>query len=175
MKAQLVSSKYLTAFSDFRFEPHKPDFVTPRDYVDYLESYALEFGLLPHINCSTKVSQIRRKEDGQHLVTLLRHGISTDQLFDAVAICSGLNVEPARPLVPGLYHVPTVLHSSEFHSRKQLLASRQDPTVVVLGIGETGMDLGHLAVTTPGVKSVIMCHRQGFFCAPKVSRIIWKT
>ena len=48
-------------------------------------------------------------EDGQHIVTLLRQGVSTDELFDAVAICSGLNVEPARPLVPGLYHAPTVL------------------------------------------------------------------
>lgn len=171
----MVSSKYLTAFSDFRLEPNKPDFVTPQDYVDYLESYALAFGLLPHIHCSNKVSRIRRKEDGRHAVTLLRQGVSTDQHFDAVAICSGLNVEPARPLVPGLYHAPIVLHSSEFHSRKQLLASRQDPTVVIMGIGETGMDLGHLAVTTPGVKSVIMCHRQGFFCAPKVSRLTRQT
>jgi dimethylaniline monooxygenase (N-oxide forming) len=39
---------------------------------------------------------------------------------------------------------------------------------MILGSGETGMDLAYLAVTSP-TKSVTLCHRDGFLCAPKVS------
>jgi len=38
---------------------------------------------------------------------------------------------------------------------------------VVLGAGETAMDVSHLAVTSP-TKSVTMCHRDGWFYAPKI-------
>jgi dimethylaniline monooxygenase (N-oxide forming) len=39
--------------------------------------------------------------------------------------------------------------------------------VLILGSGETGMDLAYLAVTSP-TKSVTLSHRDGFLCAPKV-------
>ncbi|CAH0059319.1 unnamed protein product [Clonostachys solani] len=92
--AELVSSKYLTAFSDYRFSPTAPDFVTPEQYVQYLNEYASHF---------VKV----RGQFG---------------------------------------------HNSN---------------VVILGAGETAMDIGYLAITAP-TRSVSICHRGGFFCAPKV-------
>src|SRR5690606_24269685 len=42
---ELVSSKYLTAFSDFRLPRDAPDFITPATYVQYLKNYATRFGL----------------------------------------------------------------------------------------------------------------------------------
>lgn len=67
-----------------------------------------------------------------------------------------------------------VLHSSEFKNREgaanEFLRSDGSPsTVVVLGAGETGHDIASLAVTKPGVGRVLMCHRGGFYIAPKIT------
>ena len=65
----------------------------------------------------------------------------------------------------GIENVPTSFHSSAFKERKQFGI---DNNIMILGSGETGMDLAYLAVTSP-TKSVTLCHRDGFLCAPKVS------
>lgn len=82
-----------------------------------------------------------------------------------MAVCSGLDVTSNIPHVKGIENVPTVMHSSEFKERKQFGIGKD---VIILGSGETAMDLAHLAVTS-STKSVTMCHRDGFLCAPKVS------
>lgn len=41
---------------------------------------------------------------------------------------------------------------------------------MVVGSGETGADIAYLAVTTPGVERVVLCHRDGVHFAPKVSK-----
>jgi dimethylaniline monooxygenase (N-oxide forming) len=84
---------------------------------------------------------------------------------DAVAICSGLHVKPDIPFLDGVDNVPKVMHSSEFKSRSDF---GEGKNVMILGAGETAMDLAYLAVTSP-VQSVTLCHRDGFFYAPKVS------
>ena len=164
--AELVSSKYLTAFSDFRFPRDSPNFVTPEAYVQYLRDYATKFGLWDAINLSTRVENVRPCKDGHaHRVSLVEEdGKRTSWTCNAVAVCSGLNVNPSVPNISGLDNVPKVLHSSQLKTREQF---GQDTDVVVLGAGETGMDMCHLAVTSP-TKSVTLCHRGGFFCAPKI-------
>lgn len=57
-----------------------------------------------------------------------------------------------------------ILHSKDFKTREQF---GKDQTVLILGAGETAMDLGGLAVTSDS-KRVIMCHRGGFSYQPKV-------
>ncbi|ORY56102.1 dimethylaniline monooxygenase [Pseudomassariella vexata] len=165
-EAELVSSKYLTAFSDHRFPEDAPEFVVPETYVRYLQDYVTKFELGMYIHCSTEVTQIRRKPGGGHLVTVKTSGVSKDIQFDAIAVCTGLNVEANITYVQGMERVPIVIHSSEFKVRKQFLI-RDNPTVVIMGAGETGMDIGHLAITTPEIGSVIMCHKGGFYCVPK--------
>lgn len=83
---------------------------------------------------------------------------------DAVAICSGLHVEPSMPAIRGIENVPKVLHSSQFKSREDFGDGKN---IMVLGVGETAMDISYLAVTGKA-KSVTLCHRGGFVYAPKV-------
>lgn len=167
---QLVSSKYLTAFSDHRLPRDAPDYVPPSLYVQYLNEYCDRYQLRQHIECSSPVTRVRRTGDGGHIVTVTRQdGTTFDYDCDAVAVCSGLNVEPRIPPIKGIERIPKVLHSSEFKTRDQLRDIKSEkPTVVIVGTGETAQDLGHLAATTETVQHVVMCHRDGFIVAPKV-------
>ncbi|RFU24649.1 hypothetical protein B7463_g11692, partial [Scytalidium lignicola] len=147
-----VSSKYLTTFSDLRPSPNDPDFLPIPDYVAYLEKYCTRFDLWKYIELSTKVVKLQRR-DGGHIVSLMKpDGSTEDWECDAVAICTGLHVVPHTVSIKGIENVPKVLHSSEFKLRKQF---GKDTNVVILGVGETGMDLAHLAVTSP-TKSVTL-------------------
>ncbi|KAH8812272.1 hypothetical protein F5884DRAFT_820216 [Xylogone sp. PMI_703] len=163
--SEQVSSKYLTTFSDLRPSPSDPDFLPISEYVVYLERYCKQFDLWRYIELRTKVTKLQRRERGGHIVSLTRpDGSKEDWECDAVAICTGLHVVPHTVPIKGIENVPKVLHSSEFKARKQF---GKDTNVVVLGVGETGMDMAHLAVTWP-TASVTLCHRNGFLCGPKI-------
>jgi len=164
--AELVSSKQLTTFSDFRPRKDDPDFLSAERYVEYLKQYCDHFDLWPSISLSTPVLSVRRRPGhvGGHVIYFSKDGKEMTWECDAVAVCSGLHVTPSIPKVPGAEHVPVVKHSADFKSREEF---GSDKTVVVLGTGETGIDLAYLAVTSP-TKRVILCHRDGFLGAPKV-------
>ncbi|KAG8666648.1 hypothetical protein FPOAC2_11764 [Fusarium poae] len=161
--AELVSSKQLTTFSDFRCRKEK-DFLSATDYLQYLKDYCSHFDLWPHINLGVEV--LRVTSPSSSVYTLFCAG-KDDKLFtwdcDAVAVCSGLHREPNLPLIPGLHHVPEVIHSSNFKTKSQFGTNK---TVMIIGSGETGADMAYLAVNSP-TKQVLMCHKDGFHFAPK--------
>jgi dimethylaniline monooxygenase (N-oxide forming) len=109
---QLVSSIYLTAFSDHRFPADSEEFVTPEAYVAYMQSYVANFGLAKHIECSTRVLEVSRTNNGRHVVKILKQAtaqgtdgcqwIDESWECDAVVVCSGLNVYPNIPDIAGL-------------------------------------------------------------------------
>ncbi|SCZ90765.1 BZ3500_MvSof-1268-A1-R1_Chr1-3g02228 [Microbotryum saponariae] len=112
----------------------------------------------------------------------------------AVAVCTGLHVLPAVPTIPGLpqnlvpqsppittpsslpIHPPTsdypkssqregvrVIHSSQYKSQSEF----KDRKVLILGVGETSMDLSYAAIQG-GATEVTVAHRGGFLSFPKV-------
>jgi dimethylaniline monooxygenase (N-oxide forming) len=165
-ETELVSSRQLTTFSDFRYTGTE-DFLSAVSYVQYLEDYCTRFQLWPHMSLSTKVLTVkRRKTDARPGYTIsytTDGGDIREWECDAVAVCSGLHTEPNIPNIKGIEHVPQKLHSSAFKSRKQFGAGK---TVMVVGTGETGADVAHLAVTSPTTR-VVLCHRDGVHFAPK--------
>lgn len=164
--AELVSSKFLTAFSDFRPRSDDNDFFSSERYREYLNQYATHFELWPYIYLSTSVLGIRRGDSSEHVVSYKdSDGEEMEWECDAIAVCSGVHSSPNIPHIPGIENVPTVLHSQDFKKREQF---GQDMTVLVLGSGETGCDMSYLAITSP-TKRVILCHRDGWIGAPKVN------
>jgi lysine/ornithine N-monooxygenase len=113
------------------------------------------------------VTKIERSQSGGHTIHLLSSGEKSEWNCEAVAICSGLHVTPNIPAISGLEKVPIVIHSSEFKERKQFGEGKD---ILILGSGETGMDIAYLAVTSD-TKSVTISHRDGFLCAPKVGNL----
>jgi dimethylaniline monooxygenase (N-oxide forming) len=119
----MVSSKYLTAFSDFRVPKDMPDFIPTTVYCQYLKDYANHFKLNRYIQCGHKISKVRRgfKQNGEscHDVTVDRvhdkvlnpttlaydfvcSGPAYTIEADAVVVCSGLHLTPSVPDIPGL-------------------------------------------------------------------------
>ena len=168
-EGEMVSSKFLTLFSDFRSRKDDPTFLPTARYLEYLLDYATRFDLWPHINLSTTVTSVRRGQHGGHVVTYQTSGgAATEWECDAIAVCSGLHEHPNIPSIPGDQNIPVVLHSEDFKGRKQFGEnSGQGKTIMVLGAGETGFDICHLAMTSP-TQRVLMCHRDGFWGLPKV-------
>lgn len=118
------------------------------------------------------------------------------EVFTHLCVCSGLHVTPALPTIPGLpptiqgdqlvdnpmgsdeavasripepiHHAKCAaniitLHSSQFKDRSLYRGKR----VMVLGTGETGMDMAYEAVKA-GAKEVVLCTRSGFLLFPAV-------
>ncbi|KAI2627662.1 FAD/NAD(P)-binding domain-containing protein [Hypoxylon sp. NC1633] len=172
--AELVSSKFLTAFSDFRAHKNDPDFLSAERYVQYLNEYCNHFDLWPEIRLSTRVVSVKRRNGGGHIVHYRKaddvDGEVETYECDAIAVCTGLHVTPNIPDLPGIENVPVVKHSSEFKKREEF---GNDSTVVILGSGETGIDIAHLAVTSP-TQRVVLSHRDGFLGAPKtIPNPVW--
>ncbi|CZR56599.1 related to flavin-containing monooxygenase [Phialocephala subalpina] len=161
--AELVSSRQLTTFSDYRYTPDSPDFLSTKEYCTYLEGYAKKYNLWPSIHLQTTVTRIQRGSNGGHIIQYIEAGKAFEWHCDAVAICSGLHVIPNIPVIDGLQSVPHVIHSSRFKERNQFGDGKD---ILIVGSGETGMDIAHLAVTS-NTNSVTLCHRDGFLCAPK--------
>lgn len=165
---ELVSSKFLTSFSDFRPRRDDPDFLSTDRYLEYLREYASHFSLWPHIHLSTPVVSVRRGSSSRgHVVTYRTpDGVETDWECDAVAVCSGLHDVPNIPHLEGIQHVPLAFHSDKFKGRHQF---GTDKSIMILGSGETAFDIAALAMESP-TKKVVLCHRSGWLGAPKVRR-----
>ncbi|RKF83550.1 Dimethylaniline monooxygenase 2 [Golovinomyces cichoracearum] len=152
-------------YTDFRYPIEAPDFLSTKEYCNYLVTYCKKFNLFPQIQLNTRVIRVQRNDenDTKHIIHTLRAGEVSRWACDAVAICSGLHVIPNIPDIPGLSNVPLTLHSSEFKNTQQLGTEKN---ILILGSGETGMDIAYLAIKAK-TRSVTLSHRDGFFCAPK--------
>lgn len=168
----LVSSKQLTAFSDFRFPRAEDDHPTLPRYVQYLEDYVRKFDLdAPagsewsgtegegtRIRLGCRVVKMRRAIGGGHTVSFAetqRDGSVVVRTVhaDAVAICSGLHVTPAIPEIEGL---TTLLVPQDPPILAPLLASSP---VGVTGLASDGVRLIHSSQYKKREEFTVSYHR----------------
>jgi dimethylaniline monooxygenase (N-oxide forming) len=167
--SRMVSSKYLTQFSDFRAEDAEVH-MTLKDYVQYLEDYVVHFDLNGCLQVNTTVTSVERLPAGNYKVGTSLSGTEvTWNEYDAVAVCSGLH---NTPKVPKLFRPArrgdascafkgTVIHSAEYKDPEMFRGQR----VLVLGTGETGFDVG-FGAASHGASAVTMATRHGFVSIP---------
>ncbi|ODO05732.1 hypothetical protein I350_04793 [Cryptococcus amylolentus CBS 6273] len=176
--AELVSSKQLTCFSDFRYPLEAPDHPSLPNFVQYLNDYVKHFDLEQYIHTSIKLISLEHTGDDIYkhravLQPLTQDKLPKGELFtilaERVIITTGLHVIPNIPAIPGLNAVPCTpeppkwIHSSAYKSRSQLKGKK----VLVLGCGETGMDVAYEAIMG-GAEKVWLSVRSGMLSFPKV-------
>jgi dimethylaniline monooxygenase (N-oxide forming) len=180
---RLVSSKYVTAFSDHRMAEDWPDHPSAQQYVDYLGSYCDKFGLRQCIKFQCEVTLISDAANGSsrtesdddaagYSITYIDRsddeysgdeGKLCTEHFDLVAVCSGLHNVPHIPSLPNQDTFRgTILHSSSYKDPSIFDGKR----VLICGSGETAMDIAHRAVMNPICKSVALNVRRGFLSIP---------
>jgi dimethylaniline monooxygenase (N-oxide forming) len=129
--AELVSSRNLTAFSDFRIgngdDDYKcsdgalPMFLPLPEYVRYLQAYADKHSLLSVAHFSTTVSRVVKQKTGKYVMETKVESQTQKWNFDYVCVAAGLHQTPWTPSVDGLASFTgKVLHSQAYKSPQQL-------------------------------------------------------
>lgn len=139
-----TSSRFYLAFSDFPIASDMPHFLHQEQYVAYLRRYVEQHRLDERIRLRSEVTRVRRRHDDAMWTVSVRHGSQEAEYeFDAVAVCSGLHRrQPAAETLREF--CGQVLHSSEVKDYGIFSGKR----VLVIGGGESGCELAHIAAQT---------------------------
>lgn len=134
----LTVTNYFMAFSDFVPTEERMKFWTARNYTDYLRKYMDKNGLFPHINFGTEVSALEKDGTSWLVSTKTHDGVEKQEIFDSVAICSGMFQEPKIPDIEGLDTFQgEVYHSKDYVNKEPYEGKR----VLCLGLGESSSDI----------------------------------
>ncbi len=157
---RLISSKTLTAYTDFPMPREWPAYPHHGQCLDYLRRYARHFDLVPHIRTHAAVERIEPVAGGGWLV----HAAGRPPTAHAgIVIATGHNRRPRFPDVPGTF-AGTLLHACDYKSptRPVPLNGRR---VLIIGGGNSACDIavdsaGHAAAT-------VLSRRRGYFVVPR--------
>src|SRR5690606_6762619 len=94
----LTVSNYAMAFSSFPPPEHEERrFWTVREYQRYLARFAELFHLKDYVSFDSEVLRVERWKNELWLVTVRVGGEERQEVFDAVAVCSGAFQQPKFP------------------------------------------------------------------------------
>jgi cation diffusion facilitator CzcD-associated flavoprotein CzcO len=157
---RLISSKSLTAYTDFPMPRHWPAYPDHGRCLEYLEAYAARFGLLSHMRPRAAVDRVTPVADGGWSVRLAD---GRQRHYAGVVIAAGHNHEPRFPDIPGRFSGP-FLHAADYKSPTQPvpLAGRR---VLVIGGGNSACDI---AVDASGQAGrTVLSLRRGYYVVPR--------
>lgn len=89
------TSKKLTAFEGWPFDPSVQRIPSHHDMARYLQSYAEHFDLYPHIRLKSEVTAIRQQSSGAGARKWsIKAADGSAEIFDIVIVCSGPYTRP---------------------------------------------------------------------------------
>ena len=158
------TSRGVTHFHDFDFDPSVQPFPDHRDMHQYLVAYADHFGVTPRIRFKTRVTALRPaftpgKEAPKWRVET--EAGDTD-LFDTVVVCTGHLTKPLHvPLFQNDFKGEYV-HSHDYREPEAFVGKR----ICVVGVGNSGCDIvSDVCVTSP---RCVLVARSGVLILPKL-------
>ncbi len=129
----IISSKTMSAYSDFPMPNEYPDYPSHTQVLAYFRSYAKHFGLYPYIQFNTSVEKVEKLENEQWLVEL---GSGKKHIFDYLLIANGHHAVPRLPEGMQDQFTGTFLHSHSYKTNQPFKNQR----VLVVGSGNSGCD-----------------------------------
>jgi cation diffusion facilitator CzcD-associated flavoprotein CzcO len=129
---QIDTSSRSLAYPDFAVPRDWPAYLRARQVLEYLESYAAEFGIADTVQTSTEVTSVEQVGD-RWSVTTDRHGA---RVYDAVVVANGHLSVPRRPRFAGTFDGQE-LHSHDYRTPEPFSGK----SVVVVGMGNSGCDI----------------------------------
>ncbi|MES2751020.1 MAG: NAD(P)-binding domain-containing protein [Pseudomonadota bacterium] len=151
------TSRNNLGYPDFPIPADRPDFLSHRQMLAYLESYADRFGVRSGIAFNTEVTSVAKIAGGRWRVTT-SDGVASD--YRAVVIANGHLWNPRWPSFPGTFNGNSI-HSSEYRTAEPF----DDKNVLVVGIGNSAVDIA--VDLCKRAKSVALSTRTGAYVMPK--------
>ncbi|CAH8377035.1 unnamed protein product [Eruca vesicaria subsp. sativa] len=132
-------------FRDFPFVPRGDDvsrdprrYPSHREVLAYLQDFAREFKIEEMVRFETEVVRVEPINGKWRVLSRNSGGLSEDEIFDAVVVCSGHYAEPSVAQIPGVESWP----GKQIHSHNYRLPDPfEDEVVVVIGNFASGADI----------------------------------
>ena len=156
------TSKWRLAFEDFAVPADWPDFPHHSQLFQYFKDYVAHFGLRDSIIFDTSVDRAERGDDGLWTVTL---STGETRAYDVLVVCNGHHWDPNIPDYPG-YFDGTLMHSHSYNDPFDPIDMR-GKNVVVVGMGNSGLDIASELAQRYLAKELIVSARRGVWVLPK--------
>ena len=156
------TSKWRLAFEDYPVPADWPDFPSHGQLLGYFRDYVDHFGLRPMITFNTRVEAATRGADGRWTVRL-SDGRSTT--YDVLFVCNGHHWDPRIPDYPGEF-TGAAFHAHAYSDPFDPVDMR-GKTVVVVGMGNSAMDIASELAQRPIAKTLWVAARRGVWVLPK--------
>lgn len=156
------TSKWRLAFEDFPVPADWPDFPHHAQLHQYFKDYVDHFGLRETITFRTAVDKARRNADGLWEVRL---STGETRLYDVLFVCNGHHWSPRIPFYPGEFD-GAAFHSHAYSDPFDPVDMR-GKNVVVVGMGNSAMDIASELSQRPIAKTLWVSARRGVWVLPK--------
>lgn len=156
----IISSKTLSQYEDFPFDPSIADYPSHQELFAYFQSYAKKFDLYRSIEFNTLVQHCNRIDASKWEVTIKQNGVKRIEEFTDLVVCNGHHWKPKQPTYPGIFS-GEMIHSHQFKKAAPFAGKK----VLVIGGGNSACDV---AVETSRIsKKTSISWRRGYRIVPK--------
>lgn len=150
-------------YRDYPMPPWYPDYPNHEPIQKYFLDYVSHFGLRKNIKFKNGVAKVQPQEDGTYLITSEK---GEKIFYDAVIVANGHHWSPRwpEPEFPGKFN-GKIIHSHDYVDPQHPI-DLVNKKVVILGMGNSAMDIS-VELSRPGVaKKVYLCSRRGAWVIP---------
>jgi cation diffusion facilitator CzcD-associated flavoprotein CzcO len=156
------TSKKAISFADFPMDGRYPDFPHHTEVHRFLREYANRFGLREQVRFHTVVQRAQQLDGGGWRI---HTDDGEDHEFDALLVCNGHHWDPSLPEFPGTFDGDAI-HSHHYIDPSEPL-DLYGKRVVVVGIGNSGVDICSELSRKGVAERVVISTRSGAWVIPK--------
>ena len=156
------TSKWRLAFEDFAVPSDWPDFPSHSQLLQYFHDYVDHFDLRRTITFNTRVESAEQGSDGLWNVRLSN---GETRVYDVLFVCNGHHWDPRSPEYPGTFD-GYAFHAHAYSDPFDPVDMR-GKNIVVVGMGNSAMDIASELSQRPIAKNLWVAARRGVWVLPK--------